>query len=273
MRYIFLLFWMVMFFSCRENFDLEKVENLNDNKISTIGHAGMGIASQFPINSFESFSNAIALGVDGIEIDVQMTKDSVLIAFHDKFFEEKTSLNGLVSELNWNEIEGGIYKDPLYVNYKIISLDQLLENLPDKENLQFFFDCKLYEKERDESHVKKYVNTLLKIIDKYDLSNNVFVEFQVTSYLTRLKEIRPEIKSFIYTSFEYGLEVAKNLNLYGLIVSNNGVSTEQILLAHEEGFRVALFGLLSTKKNIDAIKKNPDFLQTDRVKHLVNTLK
>ena len=33
---------------------------------------------------------------------------------------------------------------------------------------------------------------------------------------------------------------------------------------------ISLFGLLTKNENLDAIEKSPDFLQTDKVKHLVN---
>ena len=105
------------------------------------------------------------------------------------------------------------------------------------------------------------------------MTNNVFIEFQDFSYLAKFKEVRPEIRSLIYLNFEYGFEVAKNLDLYGISISTNDISAEQIKQAHDEGIRVSLFGMHTTKKNLDAIKKNPDFLQTDRVKHLVKVLK
>ena len=44
----------------------------------------MGITSQFPINTFESINSALALGADGSEVDIQMTKDSVLVLFHNR---------------------------------------------------------------------------------------------------------------------------------------------------------------------------------------------
>ncbi|MEM6965736.1 MAG: hypothetical protein AAF573_13290, partial [Bacteroidota bacterium] len=65
---LFLITILLLLSSCtRNNIDLSQIENLNNNQITALGHAGMGIASQFPINTFESIKSALSLGADGVE--------------------------------------------------------------------------------------------------------------------------------------------------------------------------------------------------------------
>ena len=124
--------------SCKkDNFN---ILNLNNNKISVLGHGGMGIGQVYPINSFESILNCLNLGADGTELDVQMTKDSVLVAFHDRSLEHSTNISGQIFNKTWGEIKDVTYKNPLYTNYKLISLDELFTNIENPTKYIFFFD-------------------------------------------------------------------------------------------------------------------------------------
>lgn len=134
---VFLLF----FCSCKkEKFD---IENLNGNKILALGHGGMGLGDTYPMDSAESILHCLNLGMDGTEFDVQMTADSVLVAYHDSELSQSTNLKGTINSLNWSEVKNAHYKETLYLNYTIISLDQLFSNLPNPQQYKFTFDCKL----------------------------------------------------------------------------------------------------------------------------------
>ena len=52
-----------------------------------------------PENSIQAIKNCISMGVDIVELDLQMTKDSVLVLMHDKTLDRTTSGNGEV--LRW----------------------------------------------------------------------------------------------------------------------------------------------------------------------------
>ena len=253
--------------------DLSQVRNLNGDKISPFGHAGMGISSQYPFNSFESISNALNLGAEGVEIDVQLTKDSVLVLFHDRTLQEQTNLTGLIHEKKWAELKVATYKNPLFAEYKIVSLDQLFEHLKNVKDYQFFLDFKLYQPDNSDSYVSTYINAVIKTIEKHQLENNVLPSFFQQKYLEKIKSVRPNYKLVINNSFENGMLLADDLNAYGIILNNDNVTKSQIEQAHEEGIRVYLFGAYSRSDNLDAIEKYPDFILTDKVKHLVKVLK
>lgn len=89
---VFLLCLVVILFSCKKN-ELT-IDNL-DGKIYALGHGGMGVGKTYPMNTFESIQKCFSHGADGTEIDVQLTKDSVLIAFRGKDLSDYTQLTGL----------------------------------------------------------------------------------------------------------------------------------------------------------------------------------
>ena len=60
--------------------------------------AHRGASSEAPENSMEAFEKAIALGADGIELDVRSTADGVPIVMHDHSLKRTTGLKLLVSK-------------------------------------------------------------------------------------------------------------------------------------------------------------------------------
>ena len=65
-------------------------------------HRGAGYLE--PENTLRALRRAIELGVDQIEIDVQLTRDDHLILMHDPTVDRTTSGTGKVAELTFSEI-------------------------------------------------------------------------------------------------------------------------------------------------------------------------
>lgn len=65
------------------------------------GHRGASAA--FPENTFASFEGAIRDGVEGIESDVYVSLDDVVIMFHDPWLERTTDGRGYITKKNWKD--------------------------------------------------------------------------------------------------------------------------------------------------------------------------
>jgi glycerophosphoryl diester phosphodiesterase len=266
-----LLFIFCTFISCEK--DEFQIDNLNGNKISVLGHGGMGVSHLYPMNSFESIAYCLNLGADGTEIDVEMTKDSILVAFHDLELSDKTTISGTIHTKNWNEISNARYKDPIYTKYKIINLDLLFSGLKNKNEKIFSFDCKNFDPDTSAHYRNTFCNALIKIIDKYNLQENSIIQLKREDLIETLKYKRPEFKVFIYSEFNDALLVAIKYQLQGIVVPVNKITKEQVSIAHQNGLQVAVVNAHSNKRNIDAINKNADIIETDNLKHLLRILK
>lgn len=66
--------------------------------------AHRGFSGQFPENSLLAFKEAIALGVDMIEFDVQLTKDKVPVICHDADVGRTTNGAGLLKEFTFSHL-------------------------------------------------------------------------------------------------------------------------------------------------------------------------
>lgn len=82
-----------------------------------------------PENSLQAYQSCIDAGFDGIEIDVQMTKDSVIVMMHDKTIDRTTTRKGKVSDYTLAELKELYLRSPIGVvtRQKIPTLDEVLE--------------------------------------------------------------------------------------------------------------------------------------------------
>ena len=74
----------------------------DSNDIMVVAHRGDW--RNYPENSIPAIQSCIDMGVDMVELDVGMTRDSVLILMHDKTLDRTTTGNGKVSDFTYEEI-------------------------------------------------------------------------------------------------------------------------------------------------------------------------
>lgn len=65
----------------------------------------MGVGFDYPIDTWESIEPVLRIGADGTEMDVQMTRDSVLEAYHNSYLSESNACNGTINDNLWADIE------------------------------------------------------------------------------------------------------------------------------------------------------------------------
>jgi glycerophosphoryl diester phosphodiesterase len=266
----------IFMFSCKKDPPLYQVNNLNGNKISVFGHAGMGVAFKYPIDTYESIEPVLRIGADGSEMDIQMTRDSVLVLFHEEFLQERlVCTSGMVNDKNWDEIANCQIASPYSSNIRMISFDNLMNKLTNSgkniHDYTYTFDCKLYSNATDKiPFLYQYARAITRAAEQFGIKENILVESQDTTFLRIVKNQCPELKLFIYhNEFNKALEIAQLMNLYGITMDNDLLKASEVKKAHEQGFRVTLWGVYKNSDNISAIEKSPDFIQTDKPIHLL----
>jgi len=96
--------------------------------MKVIGHRGA--AGLAPENTFAGFDLALELGVDGLETDVQRTKDGKLVLFHDDRLDKTTSGTGVLQETSWQELQqldAGSWFDTKYTGERVPLLLEALK--------------------------------------------------------------------------------------------------------------------------------------------------
>jgi glycerophosphoryl diester phosphodiesterase len=67
--------------------------------------AHRGASAEKPGNTIAAFRRALALEVDGIELDVHVTKDGVPVVFHDAQLRRLTGVRGRIGRKTWRELQ------------------------------------------------------------------------------------------------------------------------------------------------------------------------
>lgn len=73
--------------------------------MSFINYAHRGASEYAPENTLFAFNLGVYMGANGIETDVQFTKDGVAVLFHDDTIERMTGQPGAVSDYTYAELQ------------------------------------------------------------------------------------------------------------------------------------------------------------------------
>jgi glycerophosphoryl diester phosphodiesterase len=66
--------------------------------------AHRGGAALAPENTMQAFDNAVRLGADGLELDVRLSRDGVVVVHHDRTLDRTTALTGPIARRNADEL-------------------------------------------------------------------------------------------------------------------------------------------------------------------------
>ncbi|MGY5387856.1 glycerophosphodiester phosphodiesterase [Bacillus spizizenii] len=91
--------------------------------------AHRGASGQYPENTMLAFEKGIEAGADGIELDVQLTKDGRIVVIHDERLDRTTSLKGFVKDTAYNVIKtanAAAGYDQTYRDIKVPLLEDVL---------------------------------------------------------------------------------------------------------------------------------------------------
>jgi len=157
-----------------------------------IGHRGASAVA--PENTMAAFREAIAVGADGIEFDVRLTKDDVPVVIHDSTLRRTGGVNQRVTDLSWDELRkidvGSWFKAGLFAGETVPSLAELFELFQTN-------DRSLYLEMKCDSpaEYRPLAEACCRMIDEYSFKERVVVECFQLPALEVLKEIDPEIKT------------------------------------------------------------------------------
>ncbi|MDT8804739.1 glycerophosphoryl diester phosphodiesterase [Vibrio vulnificus] len=130
-----------------------------------VGHRG--VAGSYPENTRVSVQAAIDLGLSWVEIDVQPTKDNVLVVCHDHTIDRCSNGKGRVDAYSLKELQAfdfGEWFDEAFAGEPIMTLESLL-NLAAEYDLGLNIEVKV-----DNHDVAEVALNLKNLLDKSPLT-------------------------------------------------------------------------------------------------------
>jgi glycerophosphoryl diester phosphodiesterase len=108
--------------------DTENFYSWTNDRIPMVSAHRGGPYPGFPENAIETFANVLKYTPAIIELDVAMTKDSVLILMHDDNLERTTTGKGKVNEVTFEYIQGLFLEDNEgnLTDFKVPTLEEAL---------------------------------------------------------------------------------------------------------------------------------------------------
>lgn len=156
-----------------------------------IGHRGASAVA--PENTMAAFREALAVGADGVEFDVRLTRDGVPVVIHDSTLRRTGGLSRRVADLTWDEIrkvDVGSWFGKSFANEPVPSLAELF-TLFQSNNSTLYLEMKA---DSTADH-RPLAEACVRAIEEHSLKSRVVVECFQLAALKILREIDPEIKT------------------------------------------------------------------------------
>lgn len=210
-----------------------------------INFAHRGASGRYPENTILAFEKALEFGANGIETDVQMTKDGILVLMHDEMVNRTTDGIGFVKDFTFSEIkklDAGSYFSKEYVNEKVTSVEELLLMVKGK-NIILNFEIK--------NNIIEYPNIeekLLDIIYRYGMQKNVIISSFNHYSMVKIKKLSSEIKTgLLYMENLYCPEkYAKYVGAEAIHPYYYSVNREIVNKVKQEGIMINTFTVNDT---------------------------
>lgn len=219
-----------------------------------INYAHRGASEFYPENTLYSFYMGLEMKADGIETDIQRTKDGVLVLFHDDSLKRILGIEGRICDYSYDDLlrmDFGIFKGKRFANEKIVTLEEFLKHFGAKD-VQLALEIKQYGIEKE----------VLAMINRYGVRDKTIVtsfhwdsiaDFRALDseirlgYLARQvddelleKLLRHRIQQLCPKAADFTEKMNQKARALGLSVRFWGVSSEELML---KGIRMGVDGM------------------------------
>ena len=257
-------------------------------RLVVLGHAGSGFFTPIspfnfrPPSSWRGVRHALRIGADGVEIDLQMSQDSVVMLYHDQKLENSSTGTGCVSQhsaaaLTQLHYRGGWPYDWLQKE-RPITFDTALVRFSRRPTFPFIH-LDLHEDDqcrpvgRQHERVPLLIRQIAQSLARYHVPPaKVLLITQEGSTVRLARAAMPGIRiglEIASDEFAFGLRVARTEQVHTVVLDADRVTPAQSAQAHAAGLTVVVFGGRSGKDIRRVLASQPDEIEVDNVKRLL----
>lgn len=238
-------------------------ENILRWNVEIAAHRGGGVV--IPENSMKGIEISLDKNVSVIEIDVQMSKDGVIVLNHDSTLKRVAGVNKKVSDLTYAEIEqidiSSFYLEEQLEEHneeRIPRLDEVLIRVKDKARL--IIEVKSY------SYNQEMIRNLVTLIEEEDMVEQCMVQSFNNQVLKEVRELNRDIMvgQILYAA-------AGNLNFIDVdfyTIKQSMLNDRFIENAHKQGRSVWVWTVNDAVNIKEVLKFDVDGIITDYPKRV-----
>jgi glycerophosphoryl diester phosphodiesterase len=257
-------------------------------KLVVLGHAGSGFFTPInpfnfrPPSSWRGIQHGLSLGADGVEMDLQMSRDSVVMLYHDPQLENSSNGHGCISqhsaaELTQLRYHGGFPYD-LLQKERPVTFDTVLARLSRRPTFPFIH-LDLHEDDQclppghQHDRTPLLIRQIARSLRRYHVPPaQVVLITQEAATIGLSRAAMPQVRiglEIASDEFAFGLKVARTQKVHTVVLDTDRVTPEQAAQAHAAGLRVVVFGGRSGKDIKRVLATQPDEIEVDNIKRLL----
>ncbi|MES2616461.1 MAG: glycerophosphodiester phosphodiesterase [Bacteroidota bacterium] len=259
-----------IFVACRKDATIYPDKPAAQQGVAILAHkAGGGGNNPYQENTLQAAIYGFS-HLDGIEVDIQKSRDGTLWLYHDEVIENSDGKDKRIPGLTDNEIKAIMKHRQLTLN----TLEEILEWQTAYNNTEkISLDIKSWLPTRfsnTQGYLVEVADAIGALAKKYNCGNRLLAECENATCLKRLEEKDASIQTFLTTfgDFDKGTYRALKGNFNGISFKyqDGNLSAEQIELLHKKGLHIQLWIINDSSGIVKAKNLLPDYIQTDNVK-------
>jgi len=206
------------------------ISDLSVNTPAVTAHRGGALKT--PENTMSAIWYSVESLSDFAEIDVQETKDHVIVLLHDTNLKRVTGLNKNIWELTYQEVsqlDAGVKFNSRFLGEQIPTLEEVIEYAAGK--------IKLNIEVKANGHNDNIVSKVVQLIHQYNFQESCVVTSMNYTFLQQVKALDPDIRTGYTMTMAYG-SVQKMEAADFISVKNTYINKSLVEDAHAFGKEV-----------------------------------
>ncbi|UTR14390.1 glycerophosphodiester phosphodiesterase [Salipaludibacillus sp. LMS25] len=225
-----------------------------------------------PENTMAAFRSATRYPVDGIEFDLQWTKDKIPVVIHDPTIDRTTNGCGAVSSYTLAELkqfDAGILFDEAFLGERIPTFSQVLMWASNR-TFQLHVELK-----KQTIQTEGFVERCIEDIKKHDMIKRVIISSFYHPYLAEVKNRCPDLQTAFLTKVPVlrAVKYAKKIQADAIHIRHSYHAMSYYRRWSRKGLTVRVYNVHTIKEALRCAARHVDAIITNDPKTMTETFK
>jgi glycerophosphoryl diester phosphodiesterase len=164
-------------------------------------YAHRGYHGSEPENTLAAFAEALAMGVDGLELDVRQTASGTLVCFHDWYLKRLTGTSGRLNRISTERLlELGIRHPTSRKKRPVATLDEVLTLVADSVEV-------ILELKQESVRPTRLEQDTISLLRQHGVQERVTISSFNPWVLKRSKQLAPGFRTALIASSRLGVRL------------------------------------------------------------------